>query len=212
MQNDDANNLSQDKFHSTPLISSQFKTDGPRQWTLIIDTCCLVNDNGIAAENLIKLANHVMNDRAQNQLNTGLEEMSAKESIDIVIPFKVWSELEHQSKSNHRLAFAARVVIRMLRKKLEANIAAIDGNNTCNSLRSQTLMESREAAANFLSKDFRQSTNDDHILACAMLENERARRKSATSLKVEVVVVTLDNNLAVKSHHPISFLLNLINR
>merc|ERR1712238_215470 len=113
----------------------------PHQWTLIIDTCCLVNDNGAEAKRLI---NHAT-----------LEAVAREECIG------------------------------MVRQTLGANIAA---NNKRNVLRSQTILESREAAAEFLPKDYHHPTNDDHILACALLENERARRKSATPCKIEVIL------------------------
>lgn len=130
-----------------------------------------------------------------------LAAMAADVCIDMVVPYKVWSELEYQSKSGNRdIAFAARSVIRMLRETLEANIAATDGSEKRTVLRSQTLVESRDAAAKFLPKDFPQSTNDDHILACAMWENERARRESPASRRVEVVLATQDNNLACKAY------------
>jgi len=155
------------------------------QWTLIIDTCCLINDNGAEANKLITHA--------------GVERMAAEERIDMVIPYKVWAELEHQSKSGDGdIAFGARVVVRMLRGALEANIA--EGNIQRHVLRSQTIVEAREAAAQFLPHDFPRSTNDDHILACALLENERAHRKSATPRQVEVILITQDNNLACKAY------------
>jgi len=45
-----------------------------------------------------------------------------EEPIDVVIPFKVWSELEHQSKSAEPdNAYAARTAIRMLRDELKSN-------------------------------------------------------------------------------------------
>jgi len=165
----------------------------PHKCTLIIDTCCLVGDNGAEAQRLIQLAN-------RQQQNVGFEAAGVDGCIDMVIPYKVWAELEHQSKSGGNIAFAARAVIRMLRDTLESNIVAEAGNKKRNVLRSQTLMESREAATKFLPKDFLQSTNDDHILACALLENDHAHRKLATFRKVEVILVTQDNNLACKAY------------
>ena len=179
---------------------SASKTVKPLQWTLVIDTCCLVGDNGVAAaEDLIKIANNATKNRAEG------------ESIDVVIPFKVWGELEYQSKrkDSPQTAFEARSAMRLLREKLEQNNAAANNNsrnilrskanvNTgggVNIIRSQTILDTREAAKKFLSKDFRESTNDDHILACAMLEKERALRLPYRDL--EVVILTRDNNLAV---------------
>ena len=162
------------------------KRGKPLQFILIIDTCCLVGDNGVAAvEELLKL------------------------DLDTVIPFKVWGELEGQSKRKDcpQTAFEARSAMRLLRAKLEQNAAA--NSNTCNTLRSkantirlnilrsQTILDSREAANKFLSKDFRESTNDDHILACAMLEKERANRLLPFQ-DLDVVILTRDNNLAVR--------------
>lgn len=174
------------------------KRGKPLQFILIIDTCCLVGDNGVAAvEELLKLANKSFYDRAEG------------ESIDTVIPFKVWGELEGQSKRKDcpQTAFEARSAMRLLRAKLEQNAAA--NSNACNTLRSkantirlnilrsQTILDSREAANKFLSKDFRESTNDDHILACAMLEKERANRLLPFQ-DLDVVILTRDNNLAVR--------------
>ena len=96
------------------------KRGKPLQFILIIDTCCLVGDNGVAAvEELLKLA------RAEG------------ESIDTVIPFKVWGELEGQSKRKDcpQTAFEARSAMRLLRAKLEQNAAA--NSNACNTLRSK---------------------------------------------------------------------------
>jgi len=174
------------------------------RWTLIIDTCCLIHDNGMGIQNIIDLANHAANAhiRAQNQKNVALATPTVDEPIDIVIPFKVWSELEYQSKSAEpKNAYAARTVMRMLRDELESNGINANGSSKCNALRSQSLLESRDAAAKFLSKDF-QSTNDDHILACALMENETFGSNQPTSSEVAggVVIVTLDNNLACKAY------------
>lgn len=179
-------NVEQQTSNSASQSSTMHKRGKPLQFILIIDTCCLVGDNGVAAvEELLKL------------------------DLDTVIPFKVWGELEGQSKRKDcpQTAFEARSAMRLLRAKLEQNAAA--NSNACNTLRSkantirlnilrsQTILDSREAANKFLSKDFRESTNDDHILACAMLEKERANRLLPFQ-DLDVVILTRDNNLAVR--------------
>lgn len=165
------------------------------EWTLIIDTCCLIENNGIDVKGLINLATNASESRIKaTQCNTALMAKIVDEPIRIVIPVKVWSELEFQSKSKSpeaNIAYAARNAIRMLRDELESEGGV---------LRSQTLLEARRAGEEYLPKDSK-STNDDHILVCAMMEDERHKNDDSSSRTVAggVVVVTLDSNLACKA-------------
>ena len=189
---------------STPsIIHEQDSYNCPR-WTLIIDTCALIDDNGIGVQKLIHMAN-----AAAHQCNTGL----ISEPINIVIPFKVWGELDYQSKkkeeestteeSTKNNAYAARKAIRILRDELEvSNQGDISNNIIPTILRSQSLLESNKAASRFLPKDS-QPTNDDYILACAMMENEKYSKNNKIILSSSaggVVIITLDNNLACKAY------------
>ena len=184
-------------------VSDVSEYECPR-WTLIIDTCSLIQENGIDVQKLIDIANHAANANQQQQ-NGGLVTM-VEELIDIVIPFKVWGELDYQSKlAENDNAYAARRAIRMLRDEMEKSGDTIHakkgGSKNYKVTRSQSLMESREAADNFLAKDL-QSTNDDHILACAIMENAKFNVMSTSSNATTaggVVIVTLDNNLACKA-------------
>ncbi|KAL3811556.1 hypothetical protein ACHAXA_009685 [Cyclostephanos tholiformis] len=182
-------NVDDDTGHTCPI------------WTLIIDTCCLIENDGTDVKNLILLALNASDARTKaqrNQQNSALMTTIVDEPIHIVIPNKVWSELEFQSKSKSpetNIAYAARRAIRMLRDELESQ-GTINGGV----LRSQSLLEARAGAAKFLLKDTK-STNDDHILVCAMMESERYENDSSASCTVAggVVVVTLDGNLACKA-------------
>mmetsp|Transcript_24606 Transcript_24606/g.59325 ORF Transcript_24606/g.59325 Transcript_24606/m.59325 type:complete len:371 (+) Transcript_24606:60-1172(+) len=184
---------------SVPLENVDGSDCGCPRWTLIIDTCCLLNDNGRSVQGLIDMANNTANalTRAQNQKNVASMTTTVEEPIDIVIPFKVWSELEYRSKSDETdVAYSARIAIRMLRDELESR-----GHEKCSVLRSQSLLESHAATTKYLPKDSR-PTNDDHILACAMMEDEKSRSAFPTAAKAAggVVMVTLDNNLACKGY------------
>ena len=195
-----------DVLASTPsIIHEQDSYDCPR-WTLIIDTCTLIDDNGTGVQELIHMAN-----AAAHRCNTGL----ISEPINIVIPFKVWGELDYQSKkkqseeestmeeSTKNKAYAARKATRMLRDELEVpNQGDTSNNNIPTILRSQSLLESNKAASRFLPKDS-QPTNDDYILACAMMENEKYSKNNKvipSSSAGGVVIITLDNNLACKAY------------
>ena len=202
-------------------------------WTLILDTCSLLQQNGIhSIQKLIELAHFAITNNTNqttNQLHTPLYE-----PIRIVIPYVVWGELDYISKKmnknnnnsleegevekNETNASIARRAIRMLRDELELsqqiNRADIQGSVPSNILpsrsgviHSQSLVESNKAANRYLSKDL-QSTNDDYILACALKENENYKQFTAGG----VVVITLDNNLSCKAlandlkvHSPSSF-------
>ena len=122
------------------------------------------------------------------------------EPIHIVIPAMVWSELDYQSKSKSSeatTAFAAREATRMLRDELESEVISNRGV-----VRSQSLLEARQAGGNYLPKDSKH-TNDDHILVCAMTEYEAYKNdneKLPCSVDAGgVVMVTLDGNLACKA-------------
>lgn len=193
----------QQQSHPQPSFESQDEIC-PR-WLLVIDTCCLLDDKGMAIQRLIDIASHVSNTqyRAQQQheqssgRNTALVASTIDEPIEIVIPYKVWTELEYQSKSDDAsLAFAARSVMRMLREELNRNST----QSQAHVVRSQSLKESREAATKFLSIDSTSTpTNDDHILACALAEHERTNSDGKNTLAGGVIVVSKDNNLACKS-------------
>jgi len=125
----------------------------------------------------------------------------------------------------------ARKAIRMLRDELElsqhinsregVSPSSASSNNvlprSSGVLHSQSIVESNEAAAKYLSKEI-QSTNDDYILACALMENEQYKSNifgtssSSSSSAGGVVIITLDNNLSCKAlandlkvHSPSSF-------
>ena len=128
----------------------------------------------------------------------------------------------------------ARSAIRMLRDELELSQqisrvgvqpSSLSSNNIPSSssvgvLHSQSIVESNEAATKYLSKEI-QSTNDDYILACALMESEKYSKQSTNTFGTSsssssaaggVVVITLDNNLSCKAlanslkvHSPSSF-------
>lgn len=129
--NVDTNNTT-DKTFSINDISTSHSHDCP-SWTLIIDTCSLLQQNGIhSIHHLIKLAKSAISNNTNqttNQLHTPLYE-----SISIVIPYVVWGELDYISKKmnknnnnldeeevakNEMNAHLARSAIRMLRDELE---------------------------------------------------------------------------------------------
>ena len=191
---------------SPPVINADYDLGiGCPRWTLIIDTCCLIEDNGAGVKDLINLATNASdaNIKArQNRHTSALMTTIADEPIHIVIPAMVWSELEYQSKSKSSeattTAFAAREATRMLRDELESEVISNRGV-----VRSQSLLEARQAGdIYFLSKDIKY-TNDDHILACAMTEYEAYKsdnEKLACGVDAGgVVMVTLDGNLACKA-------------
>jgi len=202
------------------------------RWTLIVDTSSLLHDRGTGLQPLFDVANRASARHDDNASST-LHQHSAitttsiiEEPIEIVVPFKVWSELEYQSKKNSNLneeeeekrCYAARNVIRTLRNELHqqqhgSNIG-MQFPKSKNVLRSQSLAESKEAASQFLDNNIdstqqqRHWTNDDYILACAMKEHQNHNQtnihQSATSPKAVTaggaVILTLDNNLACKAY------------
>mmetsp|Transcript_406 Transcript_406/g.805 ORF Transcript_406/g.805 Transcript_406/m.805 type:complete len:431 (-) Transcript_406:42-1334(-) len=186
------------------------------KWILVMDTCCLIQDNGMAAQKLIDLANQTFNARyiaekhAHENNHAAILATSVEEPIEIVIPHKVWSELEFQSKSqDSRTAYFARSVIRMLRDELTqcgSNGVPGYGNDNGKILRSQSLLQSRHASSKFLSLDrISAPTNDDHILACALLEHDHwtvSASSSGSDIAARaggVVLVTTDGNLTCKA-------------
>lgn len=180
-------------------------------WTLVIDTSSLVNDNGSEAQQLIDLANHVSLTRFKHQKqHAHNREYSSKnaiveEPIQIIIPYKVWNELEYQSKSKDSdLAFSARTVIRMLKEELRQNNVhtAVNINGPEQIIKSQTLVQSQDASKRFVSCELSSKpTNDDHILACALVEQEKWVPNSVVSITSGgVVMITSDNNMACKAH------------
>jgi len=209
--------------------SSIISLDCP-SWTLIIDTCSLLQQNGIQSiHQLIELAKFAITNNTNqttNQLHTPLYE-----PISIVIPYVVWGELDYQSKKmnknnsleegevekNETNASIARRATRMVRDELELSqqinsrvdvLSSSISNNivprSSGVLYSQSIVESNAAADKYLSKEI-QSTNDDYILACALMENEKYKQSntfgtmgSSGSSTGGVVVITLDNNLSCK--------------
>jgi hypothetical protein len=192
---------------SPPVINADYDLGiGCPRWTLIIDTCCLIEDNGAGVKNLINLATNANDARIRARQNRRTSALSAlmttiaDEPIHIVIPAMVWSELDYQSKSKSSeatTAFAAREATRMLRDELESEVISNRGV-----VRSQSLLEARQAGDNYLPKDSKH-TNDDHILVCAMTEYEAYKNdneKLPCSVDAGgVVMVTLDGNLACKA-------------
>ncbi len=150
-------------------------------------------------KNLINLATNASDaciKALQNQRTAALMITIVDEPIHIVIPVMVWNELDYQSKSKSSEAttmYAAREVIRMLRDELESEVISNRGV-----VRSQSLLEARQAGDNYLRKDSKY-TNDDHILACAMMEYEAYKNDSEKLDAGGVVMVTLDGNLACKA-------------
>ena len=162
-------------------------------WLLVLDTCCFLQNGIDEVKALIETAHGTVNAGSAKLI-------VADEPILITIPYVVWRELEYQSKSeDDGNAFAARTAIRMLRDRLEtgkaASSSAVDlGTSPVPaSIRAQTLQQSKDAAAKFV--DTRGSSNDDHILACALAERETifSNRKDGT------VLITEDNNLKCKA-------------
>jgi len=184
-------------------------------------------------QKLIQLAKSAISNNTNqttNQLHTPLYE-----PISIVIPYVVWGELDYQSKklnkNNNSLeegeveknanSHLARRAIRMLRDELELSRqisrAGVVNSSVSNNvmprssgvLHSQSIVESNEAATKYLSKKI-QVTNDDYILACALMENEKYSKQSTNTFGTSssssssssaaggVVVITLDNNLSCK--------------
>lgn len=196
---------------SPPVVSAAnpdlaSPSDCPR-WTLVVDTSCLLHDGGMMdVKQILDLANRANNAHvaAQSERNASFAP-TVDEPIHVVIPSKVWSELDYQSKNaeDDGNAYAARAAIRMLKDELEGG-TNVDGPNTA--LRSQSLLESRDAADKFLRNDGA-STNDDHILACALMESGRdnptatiSQPRGAPAAAGGVVLLTRDNDLACKAY------------
>ena len=185
---------------SLPINNPSIISHDCPSWTLIIDTCSLLQQNGIQSiNNIIRLAKTAISNNTNqttNQLHTPLYE-----PISIVIPYVVWGELDYQSKlnkvnsskleegeaeKNETNAHTARRAIRMLHDELKLSqqidrvgYSSVSLNNVPSSrggvLHSQSLVESNEAADKYPSRLY---TNDDYILACALKENEKYKQKS----------------------------------
>ena len=189
--------------------SSCFSQDSWPSWTLVIDTSSLVNDNGFEVQRLIDLASHVSNKhfnwQKQNANSRQYASVNAimEEPITIVMPYKVWNELEYQSKSdNSDLAFSARTVMRMLRDELQQsyNYTVKDNVGPSRVVRSQSILESQDAAKKYVSHDIISNpTNDDHIIACALLEQSKCAAEPGSSISGGVVMITSDNNMTCKA-------------
>jgi len=203
-------------------------------WTLIVDTCSLLQQNDMHSIHfLIQLAKSAISNNTNqtiNQLHTPLYEpisiiipyvvwgeldyISKKMNKNKNSSLELDEEEVEKNEMNSHLA---RKAIRMLRDELElsqhinsregVSPSSASSNNvlprSSGVLHSQSIVESNEAADKYLSKEI-QVTNDDYILACALMENEKYKQSSNTfdtlgsSKAGGVVIITLDNNLSCK--------------
>lgn len=166
----------------------------------------MVNDNGFEVQRLIDLASQIFlkhyswqkksaNNRQYTSVNAIVEE-----PITLIIPYKVWSELEYQSKSdNADLAFSARTVMRMLRDALQPSSNENSHVGASRVVQSQSIVEFQNASKKFVLHDALPSpTNDDHIIACALSEHEKWR-SAGRIISGGVVMLTSDNNMTLKA-------------
>jgi hypothetical protein len=203
------NGVKQDGDRNTDGISSHTLQFLYPCWTLVIDTSALVNDNGYGVERLIDLANHISHNRFKYQKQQAnkqytLANTMVEEPIKIILPYSVWNELEYQSKSdNSDLAFSARTVIRMLRDALQQNHnqpTVSERIEVDRVVQSQSLLQHQNSAKKFVPYDLASKpTNDDHIIACALAEQESWAAESEGSLSGGVVMITSDNNMTCKA-------------
>ena len=93
------------------------------------------------------------------------------------------------------------MVIRLLKDELQHNnnqSSISEGIGPEPVVQSQSLSQSKDAAKKFVSRDLVTTpTNDDHIIACALVELEKW---TGDNIAGGVVMITSDNNMACKAY------------
>lgn len=183
-------------------------TKRPR-WVAVVDTCCFLDkDNAMA--NVLDVVHYA----ARNYHREWAEQ------VEVVVPFKVWGELDYQSKlveEDSVTSYRARRAIRMLESELQFQVSresmlprdASRNQESCLKLqlglRTQTLEDMNVAARHYLSQLASKATNDDHILACALAEQHLLKPSIPNGLGPEdtcaggLVFLTVDRNLSCKA-------------
>lgn len=192
-------------------------------WTAVIDTCCLLDDEGECVRELIELAKAA-------QFRADVDGASLDE-IRVVLPLILWSELDgitkrpksrtflsqsnsEELKRAEELARKARGATRMLRDKMEmeSNLDSMvlqtarrrDGINICHRrvVVAQTAKEMKESSEKYLLPNAEQN-NDDHILACALASAAKDASEDAAptahNMAGGTVLLTNDQNLSCKA-------------
>lgn len=181
-------------------------------WITVVDTCCFLDEYDIMSD-LISAARHtsLLGDSAA----------VVEEPITIVLPYKVLGELDYRSKMEEEVtSYRARRAIRTLEAELQSqqpghmstapkhseSLSRNErGGTKASVIRAQSLEDMDAAALVYLERFGSDVNNDDHILACALAEQETFQsaaraRGDPLSGTGGVVLLTDDRNLSCKAH------------
>mmetsp|Transcript_13952 Transcript_13952/g.21280 ORF Transcript_13952/g.21280 Transcript_13952/m.21280 type:complete len:347 (+) Transcript_13952:163-1203(+) len=161
----------------------------PPRWIVVLDTCAWIKSFDCVCQILVTAA--------QQQQHSPSGIATEEEPIVVVIPYILWTELDHQSKqSDEILRYKARRAVRRLNEELVKD----DSNSI---IRSQSRDEMNQAAVRHSFHRDSINNNDDHILVCAQEEQRLAVSGSNADPQVQqdtrVVLLTLDNVLSGKA-------------
>jgi len=178
--------------------------DNKPEWIAVLDTCALM-------ESL---------DAVGGLLTEASSSLSSIEPLTIVVPYKLWSELDYQSKlqQGEEKQQQARRAVRMLNRSIQqeqdrqramdATTTAWNPDNAVShaatsttrvAIRSQSRQEMNQAAM-ILGLNHGDANNDDHILCCARAEQTRLEATKGGPLSAGgVVLLTLDHVLSGKA-------------
>ena len=172
------------------------------RWIVVLDTCAVLESHEDICY-LISAAVHAATQLRTSGCGGGV---MGVEPITVVIPYKIWTELDYRSKQSEEedLRYRARRAARMLNKELdnhgqhyiECRNSRIDAV-----IRSQSRVGLDNAARDFLSTSVQEANNDDHILFCARAEQQAAWGvgSDAPPTTGGVVLLTQDNVLSGKA-------------
>lgn len=165
------------------------------RWTAVLDTCALLQ----SLEDVCALLQHA-------------QQPAALEPLTLVVPYKLWSELDYQSKleeedKQRQARCAVRVLNRAISKQ-QKELTTSTRNAVSSSLayhfhnkpfqhvviRSQSRAEMNRIATDMNFMD--DANNDDHILGCALAEQQRDFSEYEAG---GVVLLTLDKVLSGKA-------------
>uniref|UniRef100_A0A7S4NHW5 PIN domain-containing protein n=1 Tax=Odontella aurita TaxID=265563 RepID=A0A7S4NHW5_9STRA len=175
-------------------------------WVAVVDTCCFLD-----RVNVMESVLDVVHFAVHNQHHDWAER------IEVVVPYKVWGELDYQSKlgrsaqDDGTASYRARRAIRMLESELQlqSDRAKLylrnQGDCVKEHIRTQTLESMNDAAEQYLAPLASEANNDDHILACALAEQQSIQCSRASDLSSShvgvggLVLLTVDRNLSCKA-------------
>jgi hypothetical protein len=163
------------------------------RWIAVLDTCA-------AIESYEAICDLIFEATKADPRETGVE------CITVVIPYKLWDELDYRSKKAGGEGYRERRVLRMLNNELEnqGRSHLLKTSDAVRVIRTQSRAEMGKANQDFLTTHGAMDTNnDDSILSCALAEQGRLLAEPVGSNVPmsgdKVVLLTLDKVLSGKA-------------